>query len=127
MPIFMTTYSFTLNIVLVIFFSGFYSLLVLKPNDIAENLAKMAYNIPGIRQGNQTAQYLKQTVSRLAFMGGVFLAFLAFFPIILGNVFQFNLFKNVTSLLILVGVITDTTAQIRGYLISRNYEGFKKV
>jgi preprotein translocase subunit SecY len=127
MPFFMTTYSFVLNIVLVIFFSGFYSLLVLKPNDIAENLAKMAYNIPGVRQGNQTTQYLKQTVSRLAFMGGVFLAFLAFFPIILGNIFQFNIFKNVTSLLILVGVITDITAQIRGYLISRNYEGFKKV
>ena len=127
MPFFMTTYSFLLNIVLVIFFSGFYSLLVLKPTDIAENLAKMAYNIPGVRQGNQTTQYLKQTISRLAFMGGVFLAFLAFFPIILGNVFQFNIFKNVTSLLILVGVITDTTAQIRGYLISRNYEGFKKL
>jgi preprotein translocase subunit SecY len=111
MPFFMTTYSFV----------------VLKPNDIAENLAKMAYNIPGVRQGNQTTQYLKQTVSRLAFMGGVFLAFLAFFPIILGNIFQFNIFKNVTSLLILVGVITDITAQIRGYLISRNYEGFKKV
>jgi preprotein translocase subunit SecY len=59
-------------------------------------------------------------------MGGLFLAFLAFFPIVLANLFQFNLFKNVTSLLILVGVITDTTAQIRGYLISRNYEGFKK-
>ena len=127
MPIFMTTYSFILNIVLVIFFSGFYALLVLKPNDISQNLAKMAYSIPGIRQGNQTTQYLKQTVSRLAFMGGLFLAFLAFFPLLLGNIFQFNLFKNVTSLLILVGVITDTTAQIRGYLISRNYEGFKKI
>jgi preprotein translocase subunit SecY len=119
-------YSFVLNIVLVIFFSGFYALLVLKPADISQNLAKMAYSIPGIRQGNQTTQYLKQTVSRLAFMGGLFLAFLAFFPILLGNIFQFNIFKNVTSLLILVGVITDTTAQIRGYLISRNYEGFKK-
>ena len=127
MPALITSYSFVLNIVLVIFFSGFYALLVLKPNDISQNLAKMAYSIPGIRQGNQTTQYLKQTVSRLAFMGGLFLAFLAFFPLLLGNIFQFNLFKNVTSLLILVGVITDTTAQIRGYLISRNYEGFKKV
>jgi preprotein translocase subunit SecY len=126
MPFIMTSYSFVLNIILVIFFSGFYALLVLKPNDISQNLAKMAYNIPGIRQGKQTTQYLKQTVSRLAFMGGLFLAFLAFFPLLLGNIFQFNLFKNVTSLLILVGVITDTTAQIRGYLISRNYEGFKK-
>ena len=126
LPSLMTAYSFILNIVLVIFFSGFYALLVLKPTDISQNLAKMAYSIPGIRQGNQTTQYLKQTVSRLAFMGGLFLAFLAFFPLLLGNIFQFNLFKNVTSLLILVGVITDTTAQIRGYLISRNYEGFKK-
>jgi preprotein translocase subunit SecY len=126
MPTLMTAYSFILNIVLVIFFSGFYALLVLKPNDISQNLAKMAYSIPGVRQGNQTTQYLKQTITRLAFMGGLFLAFLAFFPLLLGNIFQFNLFKNVTSLLILVGVITDTTAQIRGYLISRNYEGFKK-
>jgi preprotein translocase subunit SecY len=126
MPVLMAGYSFLLNIILVIFFSGFYALLVLKPNDISQNLAKMAYSIPGVRQGNQTTQYLKQTVSRLAFMGGLFLAFLAFFPLVLANLFQFNLFKNVTSLLILVGVITDTTAQIRGYLISRNYEGFKK-
>jgi preprotein translocase subunit SecY len=59
-------------------------------------------------------------------MGGLFLAFLAFFPFVLGNFFQFTVFKNITSLLILVGVITDTTAQIRAYLISRNYEGFKK-
>jgi preprotein translocase subunit SecY len=126
MPALLTGYSLLLNIILVIFFSGFYALLVLKPNDISQNLAKMAYSIPGIRQGNQTTQYLKQTVSRLAFMGGLFLAFLAFFPFVLGNFFQFNVFKNVTSLLILVGVITDTTSQIRGYLISRNYEGFKK-
>ena len=126
MPVLMTFYSFALNIVLVIFFSGFYALLVLKPNDISQNLATMTYSIPGVRQGNQTTQFLKQTVSRLAFMGGLFLAFLAFFPLLLGNIFQFNLFKNVTSLLILVGVITDTTAQVRGYLISRNYEGFKK-
>lgn len=122
----MTFYSFGLNIVLVTFFSVFYALLVLKPNDIAQNLAKMTYTIPGIRQGNQTTQYLKQTVSRLAFVGGLFLAVLAFCPLFLSNFFGFNLFKNVTSLLILVGVITDTTTQIRGYLISRNYEGFKK-
>jgi preprotein translocase subunit SecY len=79
MPALMVGYSFVLNIVLVVFFSGFYALLVLKPNDISQNLAKMAYSIPGVRQGNQTTQFLKQTVSRLAFMGGLFLAFLAFF------------------------------------------------
>jgi preprotein translocase subunit SecY len=88
MPALMVGYSFVLNIVLVVFFSGFYALLVLKPNDISQNLAKMAYSIPGVRQGNQTTQFLKQTVSRLAFMGGLFLAFLAFFPIYLGISFS---------------------------------------
>jgi preprotein translocase subunit SecY len=125
LPSLITIYSFTLNIALVIFFSCFYSILVLKPDDISQNLTKMAYTIPGIRQGKQTTTYLENTVLRLAFMGGIFLAFLAFFPLIIGNLFQFNIFKNVTSLLILVGVITDVTSQIRGYLVARNYEGFK--
>ena len=57
-------------------------------------------------------------------MGGIFLAFLALFPFILSSVFQFNVFKNLTSLVILVGVITDVSSQIRGYLVSQNYENF---
>jgi len=56
----------------------------------------------------------------------LFLAFLAFFPFLLGNLFNFNIFKNLTSLIILIGVITDVSSQIRGYLVSQNYETFKK-
>jgi preprotein translocase subunit SecY len=122
----LTFASFALNLVLVVFFSSFYALLVLKPKDLSDNLTKMAYNIPGLRQGKETTQYLEQVISRLAFMGGIFLAFLAFFPILVGNLFQFNLFKNLTSLIILIGVITDVTSQVKGYLVSQNYESFKK-
>jgi preprotein translocase subunit SecY len=122
----LTIASFTLNIILVVFFSSFYALLVLKPKDLSENLTKMAYNIPGLKQGKETTEYLEQVISRLAFMGGLFLAFLAFFPILLANVFQFNVFKNLTSLIILIGVITDVSSQIRGFLVSQNYESFKK-
>ena len=122
---FMSFYSIALNIILVVIYSCFYAALVLKPNDISQNLAKMAYSIPGVRQGKDTTKYLEKTVARLAFMGGLFLAFLAFFPLIIGNVLQVNIFKNVTSLLILIGVITDVTSQIRGYLVARKYEGFK--
>jgi preprotein translocase subunit SecY len=57
-------------------------------------------------------------------MGGIFLAFLALFPFVLSGLFHFNVFKNLTSLVILVGVITDVSSQIRGYLISQNYESF---
>lgn len=122
----LTFISFGLNIVLVVFFSSFYALLVLKPKDLSENLTKMAYAIPGFKQGKQTTQYLEQIISRLAFMGGLFLAFLAFFPFLLTTIFQISIFKNVTSLVILIGVITDVSSQIRGYLVSQNYEGFKK-
>lgn len=121
-----TFVSFSLNLILVVFFSSFYALLVLKPKDLSDNLTKMAYNIPGRKQGKETTQYLEQVISRLAFMGGIFLAFLAFFPILVGNLFQFNLFKNLTSLIILIGVITDVTSQVKGYLVSQNYESFKK-
>jgi len=122
----LTFSSFGLNLVLVVIFSSFYALLVLKPKDLSENLAKMAYSIPGYKQGSETTQYLEQVISRLAFMGGLFLAFLAFFPLLLGSLFNFNIFKNLTSLIILIGVITDVSSQIRGYLISQNYESLKK-
>jgi|TARA_B110000971_G_scaffold218649_1_gene257931 preprotein translocase subunit SecY len=122
----LTLSSFVLNLVLVVFFSTFYALLVLKPKDLSDNLTKMAYNVPGLKQGKETTRYLEQVIGRLAFMGGIFLAFLAFFPLLVGNLFQFNLFKNLTSLIILVGVITDVTSQVKGYLVSQNYESFKK-
>ena len=122
----LTLISFGLNIVLVVFFSSFYALLVLKPKDLSDNLTKMAYAIPGFKQGKQTTQYLEQIISRLAFMGGLFLAFLAFFPFLLTTIFQISVFKNLTSLVILIGVITDVSSQIRGYLVSQNYESFKK-
>jgi preprotein translocase subunit SecY len=122
----LTFYSIALNIILVVFFSCFYAALVLKPEDISQNLAKMAYSIPGIRQGKETTKYLEKTVARLSFIGGLFLSFLSFFPLLVGNVVKISLFKNVTSLLILIGVITDVTSQIRGYLVSRKYEGFKQ-
>jgi preprotein translocase subunit SecY len=93
---------------------------------MSENLNKMANKNANIRQGKETTTYLEKIINRLAFVGGLFLAFIAFFPIFLGNVFQFNLFTNLTSLLILIGVITDTTSQIQGYLTSSRYANFKK-
>jgi preprotein translocase subunit SecY len=121
----LTLFTFVLNLILVVFFSAFYALLVLNPKDLSTNLTKMSYNLPGLKQGKATTRYLEQAIVRLALLGGIFLAFLTFFPLIVGNVFKFNLFKNLTSLIFLIGVITDVTSQVKGYLISRNYEGLK--
>jgi preprotein translocase subunit SecY len=123
----LTFCSFGLNIILVVFFSCFYVSLVLKPTDMSENLSKMAYSIQGIRQGRETTKFLQKIINRLAFVGGLFLAFLTFLPILLASLFHLTMFKNLTSLLILIGVITDTTSQISGYLVSTRYETFKKI
>ena len=117
-----TVCSFLINLFLIVFFSCFYVSLVLKPKDMAENLSKMAYSIPNVRQGKPTIKYLEKISNRLAFISGLFLAFLAFFPIVASSIFKLTLFKNLTSLLILIGVITDTTSQIQGYLVSTRYE-----
>ena len=93
---------------------------------MSENLGKMAYSIPGIRQGSETTKYLEKVTNRLAFVGGLFLAFLAFFPVLIENLFHFSVFKNLSSLLILIGVITDTTSQIQGYIVSTRYSDFRK-
>jgi preprotein translocase subunit SecY len=124
---FLSVYSVGINVTLVIFFSGFYASLVLKPRDISQNLAKLTYSIPGIRQGKETTKFLEKTIARLAFVAGLFLAFLAFFPLLIGNFIQGNIFRNVTSLLILVGVITDVTSQMRGFLVIRRYEGLNQL
>merc|ERR1712086_242386 len=76
--------------------------------------------------------YPVQQLLNLGFVNNSFLSvysitinILLVFPLVVGNVLQVNIFKNVTSLLILIGVITDVTSQIRGYLVARKYEGFK--
>ena len=121
-----TFYSFFINLVLIVFFSCFYVSVILKPTDMSKNLSKMAYVIPGVKQGKETTKYLEKLITRLSFVGGLFLAFLTFAPLLVSNLFNITLFKNLTSLLILIGVITDTTSQITGYLISSRYEEFKK-
>ena len=101
---FLSVYSITINILLVVLFSCFYAGLVLKPDDISQNLAKMAYSIPGIRQGKDTTKYLEKTVARLAFLGGLFLAFLAFFPAPTSPSVAFSFHQGLSHLSLLIQV-----------------------
>lgn len=115
---FLVPLTFILNLVLVIFFSTFYGILILNPKDLSDSLTKWEYNIPGLNQGKETIFYFEEIISRLSFMSGLFLAFLAFFPTLIGNFFQFTIFKNLTSLIILLGVTTDVTSQVNSFRYS---------
>jgi preprotein translocase subunit SecY len=112
---------------IIIFFTYFYTAVVLNPNDLAENMRKYGGFIPGIRPGRKTAEYIDRVLSRITLPGAIFLALIAVLPdrVITGMGFPFLDFGG-TSVLIVVGVALDTLQQVESHLLMRHYEGFVK-
>lgn len=114
--------------IFVFFFTYFYVSITFKPEEIADNLQKRGSYITGVRPGKETSSYLSMVSMRLNLWGGLFLAFIAAFPLVLSNVFSEMNFGTVpflisgASLLIIVGVVLDLIRQINGYLNMNDYE-----
>jgi len=111
-------------VLLIIFFSYFYTALTFRPDDVADNIKKQGGYIPGIRPGRQTADYISRVLNRITFGGAVYLATICVIPSVISGVLGINFPFGGTAILIVVGVALDTVQQIEGHLISRNYEGF---
>jgi preprotein translocase subunit SecY len=110
---------------LIIFFAYFYTAIIYNPDDLAENLRKNGGFIPGIRPGKKTAEYIEKILSRITFIGAIYVASVCVLPSILqGAPFNLPFFFGGTSLLIVVGVTLDTLQQIESFLITHSYEGF---
>ncbi len=121
------TVTYTLLYVgLIFFFCYFYTAVIFNPVDIAENLQKHGGFIPGIRPGQKTSDYIYRVLSRLTFVGAVYLSLVCVLPEILITKFNVPFYFGGTSLLIAVGVALDTVSQIESHLITRSYEGFLK-
>ncbi|MBD1921517.1 preprotein translocase subunit SecY [Microcoleus sp. FACHB-831] len=118
----------TVYLVLIVFFSYFYSSLIVNPVDLSQNLKKMGASIPGIRPGKATTDYVERVLNRLTFLGAIFLGLVAIIPTAIEGVIRVTTFRGLaaTSLLILVGVAIDTAKQIQTYVISQRYEGMVK-
>ena len=109
--------------VLVFGFTFFYTFIIFKPDQIAENLQKQGGFIPGIRPGKETEDYLYIVINRLTLAGAIFLGIIAVLPIVVQNVTDISTLKlGGTSLLIIVSVTLETIRQIRAQIISRTYE-----
>jgi preprotein translocase subunit SecY len=84
--------------------------------------------IPGVRQGKPTQDYLEQTMNKITFAGAIFLALIAVLPTLVGKFLNVDAtityFFGGTSLLIMVGVVLDTTKQIESHLLMKRYDGF---
>ena len=115
-----------LYVSMIFFFAYFYTAIVFNPVDIADNLKKYGGFIPGIRPGQKTSEYLYRVLSRLTFVGAIYLAIVCVIPEVLIRRFNVPFYFGGTSLLIAVGVALDTVSQIESHLVTRSYEGFLK-
>ncbi|MCS6815364.1 MAG: preprotein translocase subunit SecY, partial [Cyanobacteria bacterium] len=118
----------TAYFLLILFFSYFYTSLIMNPVDVAQNLKKMGASVPGIRPGRATSEYIERILNRLTFLGAIFLGLVAIVPTAVESATSVRTFQGLgaTSLLILVGVAIETSKQIQTYVISQRYEGMVK-
>lgn len=116
-----------LNAGLIIFFAFFYTAVIFNPVELADNIRKSGGFIAGIRPGKKTAEFFDYLLTRVGFPGAVYLALLAILPSLLKAFVAFPVMFSGVSLLIVIGVALDTSAQIESHLIERRYEGFLSV
>jgi preprotein translocase subunit SecY len=111
---------------LIIFFCYFYTAVVLNPVDIADNMKKYGGFIPGIRPGLRTSDYIYKVMSRITFVGALYLTAISVLPELMISYARVPFYFGGTSVLIVIVVAMDTAQQLETHMISRNYEGFLK-
>lgn len=115
--------GFAVYIVLIISFTFIYTFLTINPEELSKNLNKNGGYIPGIRPGSETKKYISKVLSRITFLGAIFIALLAALPTIYTSIsgMPSSIQLGGTSILIAVGVILETYKQLESSVASRNY------
>ena len=119
-PVYLSLYT-----AMIVFFAFFYTAIVFNPKDTADNLKKYGGFVPGIRPGENTANYLDFILTRLTVLGALYLSFICLLPELLISKYQVPFYFGGTSLLIVVSVTMDTVTQIQSYLLAHQYEDYK--
>ena len=120
--------GFILYVVLIVAFTYFYAFVQVSPEKVAENLKKQGSYIPGVRPGADTEEYLSKVLSRITFIGAIYLVVIAGLPILFGAITDLPSSVEIggTSLLIVVGVAIETAKQIQTKTMDQKYRGFIK-
>lgn len=113
-----------LYMILIVFFTYFYTSIVINPNEIAANMKKNGGFIPGIRPGQPTSNYITKIVNRITLVGAVSYVIIAMIPILLQWIFGISVGFGGTTLIIVVGVCLDIVKALESQLLMRNYKGF---
>ncbi len=120
-----------LYFLLIVGFTYFYTSITFNPIEVSNNIKKNNGMVPGIRPGRPTTEYIAKVLSRITFIGALFLGIIAVLPIALTQIFANYLTADLsalsltgTSLLIVVGVALETVKEMESQMIMRHYKGF---
>lgn len=117
----------TLYVLMILFFTYFYTAVSLNIGDMSDNIKKNGGFIPGLRPGKPTTDYLDRVMSRITLAGAIFLSLIALMPNVVGWITSIEgIYFGGTALLIVVGVALDTMKQIESLVLMRHYHGFMK-
>ena len=117
----------TLYVLMILFFTYFYTAVSLNIGDMSDNIKKNGGFIPGLRPGKPTTDYLDRVMSRITLAGAIFLSLIALMPHVVGWITSIEgIYFGGTALLIVVGVALDTMKQIESLVLMRHYHGFMK-
>jgi len=111
---------------LIIFFCFFYTALVFNSRETADNLKRSGAFIPGIRPGQQTAEYIDKVLTRLTFWGAMYITGVCLLPEFMILQFSVPFYFGGTSLLIIVVVSMDFMSQLQAHMMSHQYDGLLK-
>lgn len=110
----------------IVFFCFFYAALAFNTVETADNLKKSGAVIPGVRPGQQTAQFIDGVMTRLTLVGAMYITAVCLLPEFLILYWNVPFYFGGTSLLIIVVVVMDFVSQVQTYVISHQYEGLLK-
>ena len=112
--------------ILIFFFCFFYTALVFNPREVADNLKRSGAFVPGIRPGEQTADYIDQVLTRLTFFGALYITIVCLMPEFLIALWNVPFYLGGTSMLIIVVVTMDFLSQVQAHLMSSQYQSLMK-
>jgi len=108
--------------ILVFLFTYFYTAVTFDPEAIATNLQRSGAFVPGVRPGNNTSLYIGKVLTRITFVGALFLGFIAVLPLIMKAITGIASFAiGGTALLIVVSVVLDLVKSIEAQISIREY------
>ena len=118
-----TTVGFIIYLVLIFAFTYIYTFLTINPEELSKNLNENGGYIPGVRPGNETKNYISKVLSRITFLGALFIIIIAALPTLFTALtgLSESIKLGGTSILIAVGVVLETYKQLESSVASRNY------